>query len=129
MINWTIPSLDISRSLTIKMWAKIEGERSLYTNFVTVRATCKEVILQASNSTTFETLYQPLPCCLNEISAINVTTMLNNTTRGYWGEWNPPESFNIANNFTECACLSDEYYDAMEANMTKICCASNYEVP
>lgn len=129
MINWTIPSLDISRSLTIKMWAKIDGERSLYTNFVTVRATCKEVILQASNSTAFETLYQPLPCCLNEINAINVTAMLNNTTRGYWGEWNPPETFNIATNFTDCACRSDEYYDAMEANMTKICCASNYEVP
>jgi uncharacterized repeat protein (TIGR01451 family) len=128
-INWTIPSLDISRTLTIKMWAKIEGERNYYTNFVTVKATCKEVLLVANNSTTFESLYQPLPCCLNDVNAINITAMLNNTTRGYWGEWNPPKSFDIASNFTDCACQADEYYDALESNMTKICCASNYDVP
>ena len=129
MLNWTIPSLDISRTLTIKMWAKLDGQRNYYTNFVAVKATCKESILEAKNSTTFEAYYQPLPCCLDGNGAINVTTMLNNTTRGYWGEWNPPEGFNVAANFTDCVCLSDEYYNAMEKSMTKVCCASNYEVP
>ncbi len=129
MLNWTIPSLDISRTLTIKMWAKLDGQRSYYTNFVAVTATCKESILKANNSTTFEAYYQPLPCCLDGYNAINVTAMLNNTTRGYWGEWNPPDAFNVASNFTDCACLSNEYYDALEKNMTQICCASNYEVP
>jgi uncharacterized repeat protein (TIGR01451 family) len=131
IINWTIPSLDISRKLTIKMWSRVDGNSSYYTNFVRVRATCKDGMVQANNSTTFETLYQPLPCCLNEYNEINVTAIFNNTSMGNWGEWSPPDKFNMSSNFTDCSCLSNAYYDAMEKNMTNICCAdaSNYDVP
>ena len=63
MINWTIPSLDIGRTLTIKMRAKIADAGECYTNTVSVRAACEDGIIVASNSTTFEPYYQPLPCC------------------------------------------------------------------
>ncbi|MDD1750837.1 MAG: DUF11 domain-containing protein [Methanothrix sp.] len=136
MINWTIPSLDIGRMLTIKMRAKVDGGQGYYTNIVSVRATCKESILEASNSTTFEAYYQPLPCCLgvgtgaDADNRINATSLFNATpVIGYWGEWNPSPGFNITGNMTECSCEADAYYDELEKNPTKSCCASNYEVP
>ena len=134
IINWTIPSLDIGRMLTIKMMAKVDGEREYYTNVVSVRAAYQESILEASNSTTFETYYQPLPCCPGADSGadskINATSIFNATSvEGYWGEWKPSPCFNITSNMTECSCQVDAYYDELEKNMTKSCCASNYDVP
>jgi uncharacterized repeat protein (TIGR01451 family) len=134
IINWTIPSLDIGRMLTIKMMAKADGVREYYTNVVSVRAAYQESILEASNSTTFETYYQPLPCCPTmdggADSKINATSIFNATSvDGYWGEWKPSPCFNISSNMTECSCQVDAYYDELEKNMTKSCCASNYEVP
>ena len=136
MVNWTIPSLDIGRTLSIKMRAKVDGGRRFYTNVVRVRATCKGSILVANNSTTFEAYYQPLPCCpgtedLNtETMAVNASSIFNITpTSGTWGDWNPGKDFNISSNITECACFSDAYYDDMEKSMKDICCSSNYAVP
>lgn len=136
MVNWTIPSLDIGRTLSIKMRAKVDGGRRFYTNVVRVRATCKGSILVANNSTTFEAYYQPLPCCLGtedlntETMGVNASSIFNTTpTSGTWGDWSPGKDFNISSNITECACFSDAYYDDMEKSMKDICCASNYEVP
>jgi uncharacterized repeat protein (TIGR01451 family) len=134
MISWTIPSLDIGRMLTIKMRAKVDGEREYYTNTVSVRATCKESILEAKNSTTFEAYYQPLPCCpgvdAGKDSKINATKLFNATqVIGYWGEWKPSPYFNLTANMTECSCEVDAYYNELEKDMAKSCCASNYEVP
>ncbi len=132
-VNWTIPSLDIGRKLTIKMRAKVEGERAYYTNRVRVRATCKESMVEARNSTTFEAYYRPLPCCpgvgtgADADNKINATSLSN--AIGYWGEWNPSPGFNITGNMTECSCEADAYYDELEKNPTKSCCASNYDVP
>lgn len=132
MVNWSIPPLDIGRTLTIKMRAKVEGERAYYTNTVSVRAVCKESILEAGNSTTFAAYYQPLPCCpgVDADGKINATRLFNVTpVIGNWGEWNPSPCFNITGNMTECSSEADAYYDELEKNMTACSCASNYDVP
>ena len=138
MVNWTLPSLDIGRTLTIKMRAKVDGGRAYYTNKVSVRAVSKESIVLAKNSTTFEAYYQPLPCCpevgtgadTGADSKINATSLFNATpVKGYWGAWNPPPGFNITGNMTECSAESEAYYDEMEKDAALCSCASNYEVP
>jgi uncharacterized repeat protein (TIGR01451 family) len=136
MVNWTIPSLDIGRKLTIKMRAKVDGKQAYYTNRVVVRAACKGEIVEARNATTFEAYYQPLPCCLGEDGSadadnkINTTSLFNITpTVGYWGSWKPSPCFNITGNLTECSAESEAYYDEMEKNAGLCSCASNYEVP
>jgi uncharacterized repeat protein (TIGR01451 family) len=136
MVNWTIPSLDIGRTLTIKMRSKVDGKQAYYTNKVSVRAVCKESIVQARNATTFEAYYQPLPCCQGENGSedadnkINTTSLFNTTpTVGYWGSWKPSPCFNISGNMTECSAESEAYYDEMEKNAGLCSCVSNYEVP
>jgi uncharacterized repeat protein (TIGR01451 family) len=136
MVNWTIPSLDIGRTLTIKMRAKVDGKQAYYTNKVSVRAVCKEEIVEARNATTFEAYYQPLPCCQGENGSedadnkINTTRLFNITpTVGYWGSWKPSACFNISGNMTECSAESEAYYDEMEKNAGLCSCASNYEIP
>ncbi len=136
MVNWTIPSLDIGRMLTIKMRAKVDGGRAYYTNTVSVRAVCKERIIEARNATTFEAYDQSLPCCLggngsaNADNKINTTSLFNITpTVGYWGSWKPSPCFNITGNMTECSAESEAYYDELEKIAGLCSCASNYEVP
>ena len=136
MVNWTLPSLDIGRTLTIKMRAKVDGARAYYTNTVQVRAAYKESIVLAKNSTTFEAYYQPLPCCpevgtgADADNKINATSLFNATpVKGYWGTWNPSPCFNITGNMTECSAESDAYYDELEKDAALCSCASNYEVP
>ena len=136
MVNWTIPSLDIGRKLTIKMRAKVDSNQTYYTNKVMVRAVCKGEIVEARNATTFEAYYQPLPCCLGEDGSadadnkINTTSLFNITpTVGYWGSWKPSPCFNITGNLTECSAMSEAYYDEMEKNAGLCSCASNYEIP
>ena len=136
MVNWTIPSLDVGRKLTIKMRSKLDGSSTRYTNTVSVRAVCKDKIAEAKNSTTFEAFYEPLPCCPGENDSstadnkINMTRIFNTTpTLGYWGSWSPSPCFNITGNITECSAEWEAYYDEMEKNAGLCSCASNYEVP
>jgi len=136
MVNWTLPSLDIGRTLTIKMRARVDGGRAYFTNTVRVRAAYKESIVEARNSTTFEAYYQPLPCCpgvgtgADADSKINATSLFNATpVIGYWGAWNPSPCFNITGNMTECSAESEAYYDELEKDAALCSCASNYEVP
>jgi len=136
MVNWTIPSLDVGRKLTIKMRAKVDGNSTYYTNTVSVRAVSKDKIAEAKNSTTFEAFYELLPCCPRENDSsiadnkINMTRLFNTTpTWGYWGSWSPSPCFNITGNITECSAEVEAYYDEMEKNAGLCSCASNYEVP
>ena len=110
IINWTIPALDIGRTLTIKLRAKVVDGQQWYVNMVSARASYKETILEANNFTTFEAYYQPLPCCpgvdtgAEADSKINATSIFNATpVKGYWGAWNPSPCFNITGNMTECS--------------------------
>ena len=66
IINWTIPSLDISRTMIIELRAKITYVRHEYINMVTVEARYKDAIIVANNFTKFDAYYQPLPCCLSK---------------------------------------------------------------
>jgi uncharacterized repeat protein (TIGR01451 family) len=138
IINWTIPALDISRTLTIKLRAKVVDGQQWYVNLVSARASYKDTVLEANNFTRFETYYQPLPCCLGvdtgadtgADSNINATRIFNATpVKGNWGVWNPSPCFNITGNMTECSSGAQAYYDELEKNAALCSCASNYEVP
>jgi len=134
MINWSIPSLEISRTLTIKLRARInssheESGSGGYVNFVRVRTVSGESILEAVSSLFFEAFYQPLPCCPANAKAANASAIFKAAVvRDNWGDWNPSPCFALNGSMTECSALRDEYYDELEKNMTQ-CCASNYEVP
>jgi uncharacterized repeat protein (TIGR01451 family) len=136
IINWTIPTLDISRTLTIKLRAKVVDGQQWYVNVVSAKTMYKDIALEANNFTRFEAYYQPLPCCpgvdtgADADNKINATSIFNATpVIGYWGAWNPSPCFNISGNMTECSAEADAYYDEMEKDAGLCSCASNYEVP
>jgi uncharacterized repeat protein (TIGR01451 family) len=136
IINWTIPALDISRTLTIKLRAKVVDGQQWYVNVVSAKAMYKDTALEANNFTRFEAYYQPLPCCPGVDTAadadnkINATSLFNATpVKGNWGVWNPSPCFNITGNMTECSSEVEVYYDELEKNAALCSCASNYEVP
>jgi uncharacterized repeat protein (TIGR01451 family) len=130
IINWTIPTLDLGRILTIKMRAKVDGGRRYYTNIVRVKGVSKDRVVEANNSTSFEAYYLPLPRILKADLKINPPGLSYITpTERDWGDWNPSPSFNMTSNMTECSQEIDSYYDELEKNMTADLCASNYNVP
>jgi uncharacterized repeat protein (TIGR01451 family) len=130
IINWTIPTLDLGRILTIKMRAKVDGGRRYYTNIVSVKGVSKDRVVEASNSTSFEAYYLPLARIpkahleINPPGLSSVTPMERN-----WGDWNPSPGFNMTSNMTECSQEIDSYYDELEKNMAADPCACNYDVP
>jgi uncharacterized repeat protein (TIGR01451 family) len=130
IINWTIPALAISRTLTIKLRAKVEDGRQWYVNLVSARAKYKDTVLEANNFTKFEAYYQPLPCCpklppdwINSTGSFNVTPIM-----AEWGAWKPAPCFNVSTEDIDCFAEIDEYYNELDRNLSS-CCASNYEVP
>ncbi|VVB71133.1 Uncharacterised protein [uncultured archaeon] len=130
IINWTIPSLEIGRKLTIKLRARVDPGRRFYRNTVSASGTSKDGIVDASNFTVFEAYYQPLPCCLGADIGLNESKLLNETpVIGDWGLWKPAPCFNVSTDNIDCARMIEEYYDELEKNMTECSCASNYGVP
>ncbi len=130
IINWTIPSLDISRTLTIKLRAKVVDGRQWYVNLVSARANYKDTVLEAKNYTRFEAYYQPLPCCpklppdwINSTGRFNVTPI-----KAEWGAWKPAPCFNVSTEDKDCFAEIEEYYNELDQGLSS-CCASNYEVP
>ena len=130
IINWTIPSLDTSRSLTIKLRAKVVDGRQWYVNLVSARANYKDTVLEAKNYTRFEAYYQPLPCCpklpldwINSTGRFNVTPI-----KAEWGAWKPAPCFNVSTEDKDCFAEIEEYYNELDQGLSS-CCASNYEVP
>ena len=130
MINWSIPSLDIGRTISLKLRARINGSSAFYVNSVRVRTVYEESVLQAESRVVLEAVYQPLPCCpAGNATAYNASAIFKSAVvKDNWGDWNPSPCFGINGSMTECSALRDEYYDELERNMTQ-CCASNYEVP
>jgi uncharacterized repeat protein (TIGR01451 family) len=124
-INWTISTLEISRTLTIKLHARVKGDHQIYTNIVGVTAAAKDMRIEAKNSTRFEAYYSPLPCCPGQelLRMGNVTPI-----RPYWGAWKPSPCFNVTTGDIDGAKEIEKYYDELERNFTS-CCASNYEIP
>lgn len=130
IINWSIPTLDIGRTLTIKMRAKVDGGRRYYKNIVSVKGVSKDRVVEANNSTSFEAYYLPLPGIPRADLEINTPELSSVTSiERYWGDWNPSPCFNMTSNMTECSQEMDSYYDELEKNMTADTCASNYNVP
>jgi len=122
-VNWSIPSLDIGRTLSIKLRAKVDGGRAFYDNWAIARTVYEGSLLQAECSLLLDASYQPLSCC----PAANASHAFK-AVRDNWGEWNPPPCFAINGSMMECPAMRDVYYDELERNISD-CCASNYDVP
>ncbi|MFB3763661.1 MAG: hypothetical protein ACE14P_00265 [Methanotrichaceae archaeon] len=131
-INWTIPSLDISRMLTIKLRAKFENDLNPYTNIVKVTAEYNGHILTASNSTSFTPNY--LPCCIVSGSYPKELSYLAKVfdvslVKGEWGDWKPSPCFNMTLEAPDCLKEINEYYNDLDSSESECCPISSYDVP
>jgi len=129
-INWTISSLDIGRTMTIKLRARVENGRQIYDNYVSVSTGYNDTRIEAENHTLFEAYYQPLSCCPELPSEWNYwSSGLNATpTNAEWGSWKPAPCFNLSTEVIDCFVEREKYYDELDRNLSS-CCASNYDVP
>jgi hypothetical protein len=130
-INWTLSSLDIGRTMTIKLRAGVKSDRRIYVNYVSVSTGFNDSRLEAKNYTRFEAYYEPLPGNLNIPPYwVNATGNFNVTPiKAGWGAWKPAPCFNLSNpESVDCFEMIDEYYNELDRNLAS-CCASNYEVP
>jgi len=129
-INWTISSLDIGRTMTIKLRARVENGRQIYDNYVRVSTGYNETRTEAENHTLFEAYYQPLSCCPELPPEWNYwSSGLNGTpTNAEWGSWKPSPCFNLSTEVIDCFVEREKYYDELDQNLSS-CCASNYDVP
>lgn len=130
IINWTVPSLDIGRRLTIKLRAQSEDNSRPYTNIATVTAQYNGHTLTASNFTSFTPNY--LPCCFGRYpKEVAYLAKVFNTSivQGQWGEWRPSPCFNVTSNETDCFRAIDDYYNDLDKSESECCAASSYEVP
>jgi len=129
-INWTISSLDIGRTMTIKLRARVENGLQIYDNYVSVSTGYNDTRIEAENHTLFEAFYQPLSCC-PELPPEwnNWSTSLNATLiNAEWGSWKPAPCFNVSTEVIDCFVEQEKYYDELDRNLSS-CCASNYDVP
>jgi uncharacterized repeat protein (TIGR01451 family) len=128
-VTWTVPALDISRTMTIKLRAKIKGEKQWYLNEVNVKGFYGNNMVQANNSTFFQALYEPIPCCEGQLDQrLNFTKVFNQSKiHGYWGYWAPAPCFGISSQATDCFNDSENYYDRLERSSCG--CSSPYEIP
>jgi uncharacterized repeat protein (TIGR01451 family) len=129
-INWTISSLDIGRTMTIKLRARVENGRQIYDNYVSVSTGYNDTRIEAENHTLFEAYYQPLSCCPELPIEWNYWSSGSNATliNAEWGSWKPAPCFNVSTEVIDCFLEQEKYYDELERNLSS-CCASNYDIP
>lgn len=127
-INWTIPTLEISRTLTIKLNTKMKEKIYPYINVVDVEARYMDQILTAHNYTKVD--HYGLPCCLGSEGTINLTKVFSvSEVRGYWGGWSPAPCTNLTSEATDCFKDREDYYDTLESCDSVCSCTSTYDVP
>jgi uncharacterized repeat protein (TIGR01451 family) len=131
IVTWTVPALDISRTLTIKLRAKIKGDKQWYFNEVNVKGTYKNTTVQANNSTFFQAQYEPLPCCNGQSDQrLNITKIFSvSKMRGDWGDWSPAPCFGASSRVTDCFNESKDYYDYLERFAASCKCVAPYDIP
>ncbi len=127
-INWTLPSLEISRTITIKLNAKmIEGSYP-YINTVDVEARYLDQVVTARNSTKIDRY--DLPCCPSAKGNINLSKVFNiSEVRGDWGDWTPAPCYHLASEAADCFKESEDYYDSLDSLIDTDNCTSTYECP
>lgn len=130
-VSWIIPSLEISRTLCIKLRARVNETYRRYVNKVNVTAIYEEEVLNAANSTSF--LPNDMPCCLvrpyppGDLGYTNETE--NAWTAKGWGEWMPAKCINASSEVTDCFKEIDDYYDRLEKDSSSPCPISSYDFP
>lgn len=112
-ISWSILSLDISRTLTIKLRVTVNETYKRYVNRVNVTASYKEELLNATNSTSL--VPEKMICCLETTPAPGALAYSNATEQAWtepgWGPWKPAGCINIAaGEFEDCFKAIDDYY-------------------
>jgi uncharacterized repeat protein (TIGR01451 family) len=131
IVTWTVPALDIARTMTIKLRAKIKGDKQWYYNEVNVKGAYKNTTVQANNSTFFQALYEPLPCCNGQSDQrLNITKIFSiSKMRGDWGYWAPAPCLGVSSRVTDCFNESENYYDYLDRTAASCGCASPYDIP
>lgn len=106
-LNWSIPALEISRRMEIRLFASMDPEIDVFENHVNVTARAEKVDVSAEDSVRFEREW--LSCCITDNTSENLT--LENRTLVL------PESYScigINGSFEDCEGSIDEIYDEME---------------
>ncbi|MCX8206638.1 MAG: DUF11 domain-containing protein [Methanothrix sp.] len=105
-INWSIPLLEISRRMEIRLFASMDPEMEVFENHVNVTARAERVDVSAEASVRFDREW--LSCCIDgtaeNLTAENLTLVL-------------PESYScigINRSFEDCEGAIDEIYDEMD---------------
>lgn len=130
IINWTISSLDISRTLTIKLRAKIENDLYPYTNIARVTAQYNGHILTSSNSTSFTPYYLPFYIGSHPVENSYLAKVFDvSLVQGQWGVWKPSPSFNMTLEAPDCFKDIDDYYNDLDKSESGCCPLSSYDVP
>lgn len=109
-INWSIPALEISRRMEIRLFASMDPEVDAFENHVNVTARAERAYVSAEASVMFDREW--LSCCIPESRrAENLTAENQNLTAVL------PESYRcigINGSFEDCEGAMDELYDEME---------------
>jgi len=131
IVTWTVPALDISRTMTIKLRAKMKGNKQWYYNEVNVKGIYKNSTVAANNSTFFQALYEPLPCCNGQSDQrLNLTKVFSvSKMRGDWGDWSPAPCLGASSQVTDCFNESKNYYDYLERLAASCKCEAPYAIP
>lgn len=106
-INWSIPLLEISRRIEIRMFASMDPEINVFENRVNVTARAEKGDVSAEASIRFDREW--LSCCITDTIAENRTS--ENMTLVL------PESYTcigVNGSFEDCEGAIDEIYDEME---------------
>ncbi|MCQ8903754.1 MAG: DUF11 domain-containing protein [Methanothrix sp.] len=106
-INWSVPSLEISRRMEIRLFASMDPEINAFENRVNVTARAKKADVSADASVRFDREW--LSCCIPGITRENLTA--ENLT------FVIPESYScigINGSFEDCEGAIDEIYNEME---------------
>lgn len=128
IINWHIPSLDVSRTITIKLMAEVKNNSYPLINRVGVQAQYQDRILTANNSTKVDLDY--LSCCPSIGQSTNLTGIFEaNKIQGSWDDWKPSSCFNLTSETKDCFEQMEDYYSALDKAACLTDCASPYEVP
>ncbi|NPV62481.1 MAG: DUF11 domain-containing protein [Methanotrichaceae archaeon] len=120
-ISWNIMSLDVSRTLTIKLRVTVNETARRYVNLVNVTALNKEEVLSAANSTSL--IPAEFICCQQDMVRPGALGYSNATEKNWtepgWGLWRPAGCFNVsAGEFEDCYKAIDDYYRQLDENWT-----------
>lgn len=124
-IRWTVPGLEIGRTLTIKLYTRVREDISYpFVNRVSVDGRYLDQVAAASNYTRVDLGYLPIPKSRPELARV----LEPFPERGLWGDWRPSPCFNMTAQTLCCYQEIENYYDQLDKTALGAN-SSPYEVP